>query len=259
VLSGFLQGSHHYGKGFGRAILSGTQRSDRAIVRGIAGQEETAQSFDSHDFPLPEKLTGGHYRVGPAHHIAPVINQLDARTAFRAGIGLGVEAAVKGIVIFRLAPGAHLEVAHGGAGAIVWHALDDGKPRATIGAVGKRIAIAAVFRIQDLVKTGLAGGDVWRNELVFASLSLALPNFKAFVADRAMIFNSYVFDVGQRRGFRLQFLLKLPDSFGLAFYLDLDVFRSVVDPALEVVLDSQSIDERPEAHALNNAPDTDRS
>jgi hypothetical protein len=58
-----------------------------------------------------------------------------------------MEAAVQGIIIFRLAPGAHLEAAHGGFGAVIWHTFNYGKPWTTIGAVGKRIAVAAVFRI----------------------------------------------------------------------------------------------------------------
>jgi hypothetical protein len=58
-----------------------------------------------------------------------------------------MEAAVQGIIIFRLALGAHLEVAHGCFGAVIGHIFNYGKAWAAIGAVGKGIAVAAVFRI----------------------------------------------------------------------------------------------------------------
>jgi hypothetical protein len=180
-------------------------------------------------------------------------------TAFRAGVGLGMETAIQRIIIFGLAPGAHLEVAHGGLGAVIWHTFNYGKPWATIGAVGKRIAVAAVFRILQLIKASLAGSNIWRNELVFPLLSLALSNFKASVAAWPVILNSYVFDVGQWRRLGPKFPLKLLNSFCFTFYLNPDIFRSVVHPALKIMFNSQSIDERPEADALDDAPDVDRS
>jgi hypothetical protein len=80
-------------------------------------------------------------------------------------------------------------------------------------------------------------------------------NLKAFITAGAMIFNSYVFNMSQRWSFRLELPFKLFDGLRSTFYLNPDIFRSVVNPAPEVVSDSQSIDERPEAHALNDAPD----
>jgi hypothetical protein len=170
-----------------------------------------------------------------------------------------MEASVKGIIIFRLALGAHLEVAHGGLGTIIWHTFNYGEPRATVGAVSKRIAVTAVFTIHQLVKTGLAGSHIRRNELVPTSLSLALPNLEVLVTDGATILSSYVLDVGQWRRLCLEFLLKLLNSLCFAFYLDSDIFRSVVNPSLEIVFDSQSVNEGTEADTLNNAPDTNRS
>jgi len=58
---------------------------------------------------------------------------------------------------------------------------------------------------------------------------------------------------------RLEFPLKLLYSPCSTFHFNLDIFRSVVNPALKVVFNSQSVDERPEANALNNAPDANRS
>jgi hypothetical protein len=170
-----------------------------------------------------------------------------------------MEAAVQRIVIFRLALGTHLEIAHRGLRAVIGHAFNYGKAWTAIGAVGEGITVAAIFRIQQLIKASLAGSDIWRNELVFPSLSLALPNLEVLVTDRAMILDSYVFDVSQRRGFGLELSLELRNSVRCTLYFNPDTFRSVVNPALKIMLNSQSIDERPEADTLNNAPDANRS
>ena len=142
----FVDSSHHYGEGLRRAILSGPQYSNCFIVRGVTGQEKTTQSFDGQDFSLLKKMTGSRYRIGLVYYVAVVINQLDPGTTFRAGIWLSMKASIQRIVIFRLALRAHLEVAHGGLGAVIWHTLNYGKPWATISAVGKGIPVTAVFR-----------------------------------------------------------------------------------------------------------------
>jgi hypothetical protein len=169
-----------------------------------------------------------------------------------------MKAAVQGIIIFRLTLGAHLKVAHGGFGAVIRHILNYGKAWATIGAVGKGIAVAAVFGIQQLAKASWAGCHIRRDKLIFPCLCLALPNFKVFIAARLVIFNGYVLNVSQGWGFGLEVSLELLNSFCCTFYLNPDILRSVVNPALKVVLNSQSINERSEADALNNAPDANR-
>jgi hypothetical protein len=169
-----------------------------------------------------------------------------------------MEASIKRTTIFLPAFGAHLEVPHGGLGAVVWHTFDYREPWATIGAVSEWIAVAAVFRIHHLVQTSVAGSHIGRDELVFASLSLAFPNLECFVTCRTMILNSYVLDLSQWWRLRPEFTLKLLDSLCSAFYLNSHIFRSVVDPALEVVFDSQSVNEWPEAYTLNNASDANR-
>lgn len=169
-----------------------------------------------------------------------------------------MEASVQGIVIFGLALGAHLEGAHGGFRTVIGHTLNYGEPRATIGAVGEWIAVAAVLRIRYLVKTSLTGGHIWRNELEFTSLDLALSNLEGLVTGRSTILNSYVLNTGQWWCLSPEFLLKLSYGLRFAFHFNSDIFRSVVDPALKIVFDSQSVNEWPEAYALNNAPNANR-
>ena len=78
-----------------------------------------------------------------------------------------MKAAVEGIFVFFAAMRAHLEVLHGGVGAVIGDIGDNRKARAAVGAVGKRIAVAPVGRVEDLLEAVGAGGDIRGNKLVF--------------------------------------------------------------------------------------------
>ena len=97
-----------------------------------------------------------------------VIGQLKLRAADRAGVGLGMKAAVQRVFVLPLAIRAHLENGHGGQRAVIGNILDDGEARAAVGAVGERIVVAAVAVCKDIVEAGLAGGYIGRDELVLA-------------------------------------------------------------------------------------------
>ena len=73
---------------------------------------------------------------------------------------MGVKTAVQWIVVLGLALGAHDEISHGGARAVVRDVLDDGEAGAAVGAVGKGVEIAAVSRGKNLLQALGAGGDV---------------------------------------------------------------------------------------------------
>jgi hypothetical protein len=118
---------------------------------------------------------------------------------------------------------------------------------------------APIVRIQQLVKTGLTCSDVWRDKLVLPFLRLTTSNLESLVLAGGIILNVYGLNVSQRRCLRLKFLFKPPYRFCFAFYLDSDIFGSIADPSLEVVFDGQPVNEWPEANALNDAPDADRS
>ena len=81
------------------------------------------------------------------------VDKRNLRPAVPACIGLRVEAAVRRIVVFRLACGAHGKARHGGLRPVVGNAARDGEARAAVGAIEKRIAIAAVRRIKQFAQT----------------------------------------------------------------------------------------------------------
>ncbi len=70
--------------------------------------------------------------------------------AVGAGVRLGVEAPVVGIVVFGLAARAHPERAHRRVGPVIGQALQDRIPGTALGAVDEGVAMAPVLRIAQL-------------------------------------------------------------------------------------------------------------
>src|SRR5438046_2949869 len=77
-------------------------------------------------------------------------HQVCARSARRAGIRLGVEAAVERALVLRAAGAAHLETVHGRERAVVWDAAHDREARPAVGAVDERVAVAPVVGVEEL-------------------------------------------------------------------------------------------------------------
>ena len=71
-----------------------------------------------------------------------------ARPAVRAGVRLGVEAAVARVVVLGPARGAHGEAGHRRQRPVVRDAAHDREPRAAVGAVDERVAVAAVGGVE---------------------------------------------------------------------------------------------------------------
>ena len=176
------------------ALLAFAQTADRVIVTRIHHQMKSTQSLDRDDFPFTNRLGGGEQgivirRTG----VAPVsmffesatgempvatFPKFQPRPANRARIRLGVEAAVARVVVFGLALRAHRERLHRGVRAVVGQGLDDAEARAAVGAVGERIAVAAVFGIEDFAQAIRARGDVRQNERGFVAAGFAGADFK---------------------------------------------------------------------------------
>jgi len=77
-----------------------------------------------------------------------------------AGVGLGVEPAIGRVLVLALAHGAHGKARHGRLRAVVRRAFEDGKARPAVGAVGERVAKAAIARIPDLAEAARTGRKV---------------------------------------------------------------------------------------------------
>ena len=100
-----------------------------------------------------------------------------------AGVGLGVEAAIGGVVVFGLAGGAHWETGHGGLGAVVGDAAGDGEAGAAVCAVEEGIAVASVGGVEQLAEAVGAGGGVGGDAGADAAEILAGEDAEGGVAD----------------------------------------------------------------------------
>src|ERR1041385_2688562 len=99
------------------------------------------------------------------------------RPAIRTGIGLGVETAAAGIMIFLQTMGAHPEAFHRSIRPIVGNALDDAESGPAIRAVGERIQITAVVQIKDFAEAFGTGADVREDCGWFRARLPAFANF----------------------------------------------------------------------------------
>src|ERR1700734_453066 len=101
-----------------------------------------------------------------------------------------MKAPVFGVLILRLARGAHSEVRHGGRDAVIRYIADDGVARAAMGAIGEWIAVAAIRRVAKIAPASVARASVGGDQRKFAGLVVAAKNGKA----RAPLY----FDFGDR-------------------------------------------------------------
>ena len=135
---------------------------------------KAADALDGHDLAGHQAVDRRSHRIVGRNLCSVWRDQPDARPAHRAGVGLRVEAAVRGIVVLRLAGRAHGEARHRGLRTVVGNAARDGEARAAVGAVQKWIAVAAVVGIEQLAQAVRAGGRVGGNagaDLAAASLA----------------------------------------------------------------------------------------
>lgn len=84
--------------------------------------------------------------------------KLKLGAAYVAGVGLGVETAIAGIVVFLVTGVAKGEPGHGGEGAIVGQGFDNAIAGAAVGAVNEGIAVAAIVGVEEFFDAVGTGG-----------------------------------------------------------------------------------------------------
>ena len=148
--------------GFSSRRLRARRRRHGRVVARVDQEMEAADALHRDDPPVADARRRRRAARRPrSRQRAPVgIPERQLRPAVGAGVRLGVEAAVGGILVFGAAGGAHRETPHRGAGAVVGQVLDDAVARAAVRAVDERIAVAAVGGIEQLAQAVVAGGEV---------------------------------------------------------------------------------------------------
>ena len=186
----------------------------------------------------------------------PPVREPRARAADGAGVGLGVVAAVAGIVVLGLAGGAHREAGHRRARPVVRDAADDREARAAVGAVGERVADSA-GRPGPTARPGRrrrsprprATGAAASPALVLATIRKSARPPRAARPRDAL-------DDRQRRRLGAEPREEGVHRRRLALDLQHHAALVVEHPAAERQLGRQPVHVRPEADALHHALDT---
>ncbi len=172
-----IERPEHHCKRLLLAVLSVAQALHGGFFACIHHQVEAAKALDRDDLAFGERAwrpPAAHRRAPPALRLH--IPQRQLWPADRAGVWLGVEAPVGRVLVFRLAVGAHDEMAHGRARPVVGQVFDDRIARAAVRAVGEGIAVAAVGRVADLRQAFLAGREVGQHRSAAGAGEAALAN-----------------------------------------------------------------------------------
>jgi hypothetical protein len=265
----------HQGEGLVAAGLAGSQPRDGLLVPRVDHEVESPQPFDGHDLaraqsgrcPAQRRVPPGDPAVfphlkGEVRVVLPIRIggglprvEREGRAAARTRVGLGVEPAVQRVLILRLAVRAHAEPAHGGVRPVVGQGLHDGPARSAIGAVGERIAIAAIGGVQDLGEAARACGDIREDQDRFLPFPLAVADLEASVAGRVQREGMKMMDAGAGRGFPGEALQEARQGVRGAFHLDEHPLGIIPDPPGQAQLGGQPVDVRTEPHALHGALD----
>ena len=123
-----------------------------------------AKPFDSHNLTLADARRRRFNGIIRSNRLATVIMKSDMRPAFVTGIGLGMKSPVGRVVVLGLAGSTHFKIPHGGLGAIIGDIIDDGIARPAIGAIDKRIQIAAISGIEKLLAAIITDRYVRRDQ-----------------------------------------------------------------------------------------------
>ena len=164
-----------------------------------------------------------------------------------------MESTIIGIVVFRLAVGAHPKWGHGGGRTVVRDILDDRVPRAAIDAICKCIQVPAVAWCGRVVKTLGAGRNIRRYQREIAHRWAAFPNFEAVFVAGFQIGNVDLGDTRQHRGLDPQPCKEIVHC--PPFRFDFHAGFRVPHEATDVKLFSQIEDKRPKPYALHRATD----
>jgi len=235
---------------------------NRFVVVRICHQMKSAQPLDGDDFPFTNRFGGGEQstvaalvraRTFRVFTNAATFPQFEMRAAYRARIRLGVEAAVVRVVVFGLALRAHRERFHRSVRAVVRQGFDDAEARATVGAVGERITVAAVFWIEDFAQAIRAGGDVRQHQRGFVAAGFAGADFKCRAAGGVEPQGFEALDETARRFFGFEPEQEFFQFRAQAFGFNKDALRRIVDPAGQSESGGKAEDERTEADALHRA------
>src|SRR5919107_1077541 len=245
----------HEREGLVLAHLAAPQGPYSLLVERVAGQMVTAETLYGDDSPATQHLRGACNGVIRAvvKLVPEPVEQPYLRSADGAGVGLGVEATVGGILVLAAAVGAHSKARHRSRGPVVRNCAGDGEARAAVRAIGERVTVTPVRGVQKLGQAIVAGCNVRRDEGLTAESLPALLDTELYVPERRERLPEDGLDLGQGRGVLLEHARKVFELLRRALDLDADALSVVANHPREPVTARQGVDERPEANPLHDA------
>ncbi|MNV42263.1 hypothetical protein D3C71_1339320 [compost metagenome] len=261
---GLGKGAHHYRQRLALTPLERSQSGNTLFISGITYQVIAPHPLDRNQRP---RLQGaGGFEQGIlvlGQRIAVAAAPAEVGPAFGAAHRLGVVASVQRVFIGRRAARAHGKVGHGGVGAVVGEAADDGVARAAVGAVGKGVVVVAILRVGHIVGARLAHPLIRRDGNRGRALLLACLDMKDSVVVGIMFGVSIsgqipladMIDTAERRRQFPQFAGKAGQLLGGALGAYSDAAGIVQHIAGKVVAQCQPVDEGAKTDSLHYAVD----
>ncbi|MPM33510.1 hypothetical protein SDC9_80086 [bioreactor metagenome] len=245
----------HDGKRFFISLLTRAEQGDRRLVCRIASEVIAANALDRNDLARVNVILKAFDRVAALRYAPREKRQRGA--ADRAGIRLGMKAAVCRIVIFALAGCALDKLPHARVYTVIGNILHDGEPRTAVGAVDEGVAIAPVGGVKQFPPAVVAQRNIGRDQRA-ALASLAGTDGEAALARYG---DDAPFDgrnPGERRGVLLQRTQKFLAVSGGSFNLQVDAEACVLYKSGKVVRRRLSKQKGTEADTLHNPADGER-
>jgi hypothetical protein len=254
---GVRNGPNHHGERFLVAALAEPQPEHRALGRRVAGEMEAADAFDRDDLSGDQLARGDGNWISCGVRLEPdprgARREPDPRPTDGTRSRLRMKTAVVRILVLAAARVAHREAGHRRRGAVVGDIRCDREPGAAVRAVGERIPISAIGRIEDLAQAVVADRQIGRNRNTALRRLLAADDDEVilrFGTDRT----ARVVD-NPRRGRRggVERALEALERRRVAECIDGHAGGVVPDAAGYARPDGSPIDPRPEADALHDA------
>ena len=245
--------AEHDGERLGRPLLAFPEPRYRALIGRETGDVVTAQSFHRDDHALLDEPRGLGDRIAP-HLIAVRIYEIEPRSAPGARDRFRVKPAVLRVPVLVAAVIIHREIGHRRERPVVGKPLDDGEPRAAVGAVYEWVSIPPVGWIAHLPEAILARSGVYGEEGVRASRFVAREDREDALPEPLYLLDLVFVDPRERRRLALQHHSETGYRIPPPLELDNDAPLGITDVTPHACQPGESIDTRPESDALHPAP-----
>ena len=261
---GLGKGAHHHRQRLAFAPLECSQSGNTLLIAGITHQVITPHPLDRNQRPRLQGAGSGLQGIlALGQRIATAISPAEMGSALGAAHRLGVVASVQRVFIGRRTARAHGKARHGGMGAVVGEAADDGVARAAVGAVGKGVVVVAIVGIGHVRGARFAhplirrDGDRGRALLLAgfnAKLAMKLAIEVGIMSEGPFPLAEMI-DAAKRRRQFPQFAGKAGQLLGRSFGANGDAVGIVQYIAGKAVAQRQPIDEGAKADPLHDAVD----